>query len=294
VYIIQQAGIALDKTDNTQLYKALQRIGRIKLTGNLNMYLSPTGSDSNNGLTSGTPMKTAQAAVNAIYNNYDLQCNHSVVINYAPGTYDQKVTVVYPPPGAGPGSAITFLGNISNPASVVIAPSTAGTAFYTYLGANIYVQGMTIGVPNGTSSLGGVSGNCISAACGGAVTFDHVIFGGTQRAHVEAGIGGFIVGSSYTINGASDYHLIAGMGEVALSQTTVTLVGTPNFRAAFAWSTSGGFIWVPQVTFAGTATGQRYIANTGGVIMTNTGSTTYLPGSIAGDATGGGLPGYYG
>src|SRR5690348_7805556 len=83
VNFIAAAGISLDKTNQTQLLAAFQKLGRIKLTGNLNMYVSPSGNDSTGtGLSSGSPMRTAQAAVNFAYQNYDFN-GYTLVVNYA-------------------------------------------------------------------------------------------------------------------------------------------------------------------------------------------------------------------
>ncbi|WP_019535045.1 DUF1565 domain-containing protein [Paenibacillus ginsengihumi] len=57
-------------------------------TGVMNLYVSPNGNDVNNG-TSGAPLKTIQAAINRI----PPIVNHTVIINVAPGTYNEIVKV---------------------------------------------------------------------------------------------------------------------------------------------------------------------------------------------------------
>ncbi len=70
----------------------------------------------------------------------------------------------------------------------------------------------------------------------------------------------------------------------------MTLTGTPVFGTAFANTTDLGMVVAAQnATFSGAATGQRYAANTNSVINTGGGGPTFLPGSINGAVTNGGV-----
>jgi hypothetical protein len=62
---------------------------------------------------------------------------------------------------------------------------------------------------------------------------------------------------------------------------TLTLTGTPNFSVAFA-DVSGGELQCYGMTFSGSATGIRYSVGNYGIIITNGGGASYLPGSTAG------------
>lgn len=288
VNVIEEAGLTLDKTDSSQLLTAIQTLERIKVGGTLNMYVSTTGSDSNDGLTSGTPKLHAQNAVDTAFNNYDFQAGSGLQINYAAGTYDQKTIVYAPLPGYGAGSVV-FNGNTASPSTVVIAPSTAGACFTAQGAGRAYIQGMTLGNTHGTSSIGGIPGSCINAILDGVVTVTQVIFAATQRSHMECGSGGYIAGRTYTIAGGAQFHMAAGVGStIDVSLTTVTLTGTPAFSIAFAWAATG-YIYLVSDVWSGSATGQRYLASYGGVFATNGAGTSYLPGNIAGDST----TGYY-
>lgn len=76
-------------------------------------------------------------------------------------------------------------------------------------------------------------------------------------------------------------------GYIANVNSAVALTGNPNFSIAFADGESHGIVATYGVAYSGAATGQRFSANTGGIVHTNGGGPNYLPGSIAGvaDAT---------
>ena len=286
-------GVTVADSDNstnlaTTFY--VRRTSRIMLSGNLNMYVSPTGSDSNSGLSSGTPFQTLQHAVAVAQHRYDCQ-GFNVMVNLAAGTYTTGASVSYPI--TGPGN-IFFIGNNSNPASVIVNLAAPGNCFAASFGASIHVQGMTLGAPSGSNAIGAVGGDCLGASLGGAITFQNIIFGTTQRAHIETGIGGYIVASgNYTISGGAFAHWIAGAASgVSVSLVTVTLTGTPAFTY-FAWAEGGGYMYLPSITWSPSsdprATGTRYLAGHGGSIGTNGGGANYLPGNSPGDST----TGYY-
>lgn len=61
-----------------------------KTTANITYYISTTGNDSNDGLTSGTALKTIQAAINKL----PQIVNHSIIINISQGTYSEAVEII--------------------------------------------------------------------------------------------------------------------------------------------------------------------------------------------------------
>lgn len=278
-----------DSSTNLATTFYVRRTSRIMLGGNLNLYVSPTGSDSNNGLTNGAPFQTLQHAASVAYHAYDCQ-GFNITINMAAGTYTAGASCSYNLPGSG---ALYFIGNNSNPSSVVVNLSAAGNCFAASFGANVHVQGMQLGASLGNSGIGQVPGDCFSASLGGAITFRNIIFGQTQRAHMESGAGGYITADgNYTIAGGAGFHMIAGEGSVtAVALVTVTLTGLPAFTY-YAWA-EGGTVYAPSITWNPAsdprATGARYLAARGGIIGTNGGGTGYLPGNSPGDSS----TGYY-
>lgn len=283
VNTIEAAGLTLDKTDQTQLLTSLQTLGRIKLSNDLNMYVSPSGNDSNDGLTSGTPYQTLQRAVNVAYRNYDYGGGHNVIINMANGTYTAGASCSGPLPG-GRGAAMFFVGNTGSPSSCVINLAAAGTCVGASFGANLSVSGIKFSASIGSSSLGAVPGTGLGASLGGVISINgNCEFGGTQRAHIEVGhLGSVFVNHDYSITGNASEHWIAGnAGLIACAQRTITLTGTPAFSVAFAWA-ANGLIYAPGSTFTGSATGSRYLLQSGGIISTNGGGSSFLPGNSGG------------
>lgn len=62
----------------------------LKTTANVTYYVNPTtGNDYNNGMSSTSPLKTIQAAINRL----PQVINHMVTINIAPGTYNENIIV---------------------------------------------------------------------------------------------------------------------------------------------------------------------------------------------------------
>jgi len=95
--------------------------------------------------------------------------------------------------------------------------------------------------------------------------------------------------NNYTISGASPIHWYCEANGIIRAQAiTITISGTPAFSAAFAYVTGTGVVLCAANTFSGSATGTRYSADTNGVISTQGGGATYLPGNSAGATASGG------
>jgi len=258
---------------------------RTILSTPLTLYVSSTGNDSNNGLTSGTPFLTIQHAYDLIANNYDLAGN-VVTIQLANGTYTAGlITCKGVVGGNGPGSVV--IQGSSTPANVTISTTSTdcfgiGEAAYgagTNGVAQLTVCGLTM-----TTTTGG---NCVNVSGGGccvvvgAAGFP-VTFGASAAGHMVANHGAFIIqgGNAYNITGGATIHANAvSNGVIALHGATVTITNTPAFTY-FANTATNGSLFMDSMTFTGSATGTRYFAN-GGVIYALSGAT-YLPGNTAG------------
>jgi hypothetical protein len=73
-----------------------------------------------------------------------------------------------------------------------------------------------------------------------------------------------------------------------VTSKTITITGTPAFTGEFALARRVAAIQCNGNTFSGSATGVRYLADNNGVIFTNGGGATYLPGDSAGSTASGG------
>lgn len=257
-------------------------IAPLKISSNLTLFLSASGSDSNNCLTSGTPCLTLQHAWNLLVSSFNLN-GFSATLKLADGTYTSGLLVSTMPAGVVSANQIILNGDSTTPSNVVInTPSAICVAVQGP--ASLYVENLEM-TSSGTSLL--------LASNAGSVTFTNVIFGASGGAHINSQYGGSIVAAgNYSIVGSALSHWeAADGGNIAVNNTTVTLTGTPAFSAGFAAAGAVGVISAVSDTFSGSATGARYSISGNSVIYTSGASTSYLPGSSGGSANNGGV--YY-
>lgn len=250
-----------------------------------NYYIRTDGSDSNTGLanTAGGAFLTIQHAYNIICQTLDLG-GFTVTINIGTGSFlgcTQNTSwvgggfIIF----SGNGSANTTIDSDGVTSSIVNVATT--------LTGNLRVANMQINDTGGWNCLN-LGGVCI-VDCGADVKF-----GTSVAAHISTPAPGALFdnnnygGTAYTINGNATYHFFAlASGSRIRGGTSVTLTGTPAFAGAFAYATGLGQIRSTG-TFTGSATGQRYLADTNGVIDANGNGVNYFPGDVAGaTATGG-------
>ncbi len=223
-------------------------MSRTVLAAPLTLYVAPSGSDTTGDGSVGTPWATPQFAAQWLQRNIDLG-DETATIHLGSGTYTSGVQVLAP-----------FVGGF---------------------GAKFAVEGMKLTVAG--------SGDALYASAGGAIYVSGPMeFGAvpsTQNgSHMHVTVGGAIVGSAdYKISGGGSIHFFADRGGVIeYNSGTATLTGTPAFSGAFAFANDTGLIYNSQLNFSGSATGQRYYAQTGGVIQTIGRGVNFYPGSVAG------------
>lgn len=111
--------------------KSAADFAQAPLAKDLTLYVSTTGSDSNDGLSAGTAKRTIQAAIDAVPKNLD---GHVVWINIAPGVYPEQVIVWGYLAGA-----MRLLGNTESPDLTVVNQfSVHGCS------GRVRIEGMTI------------------------------------------------------------------------------------------------------------------------------------------------------
>lgn len=252
------------------------------LTANRTYYVRTDGSDSNAGLVNSAAggFLTIQKAFDAIC-GLDLN-GFTATIQLADGAYTAGLIPTKAPIGAG---SIIIRGNSSTPTNVTLTTtSTDCFRFNAAFPTPIIIRDMQLGT---VSSGYGVR---LLAACN--VSILNLVFGVCVGPHMsaEACAAQIVAISNYSITGGSNYHIQAVLGgQIILDGRTVTIIGTPPF-AAFALVAKVGYVSARSMTFSGVAAGQRYSVASGGIIDTNTGNTSYLPGTTSGGAT---APGYY-
>ena len=179
---------SLNGTQNGRLddLEALTDSGVIQyVTSDQNYYVnSTTGSDSNNGRTSGTATLTIQKAIDLAVANTALTGAANIDINLADGTYSLSATSVNLRNYTRLGTGVAILkGNTSTPANVVITASVHPLVSSAHNPWKI--QGVELRITGG-----GTGQYCIFASRG-VVHFDTMRFGAVPSGcgHIYSGEG---------------------------------------------------------------------------------------------------------
>lgn len=251
---------------------------REKLTADRTYYVRTDGSDSNTGLAdnAGGAKLTISAALTAAA---ALDCStYDLTVQVRDGTFTGAFSL---PLMIGSGT-FTLLGNTTTPANCIISKTGSDAIPATDCGSWT-VRGFKLQTTT--------SGHGIAANGRTTIRFNTIDFGTVAGAHHFYAVFGanVLITGNYSITGASAYaHMTAAFGGYIQNySTTVTLTGTPAF-SIFAYSAAKGAIDSGSVTFSGSATGQRYLAEKGGSIETNGGGINYFPGNSAGNCQIGG------
>jgi hypothetical protein len=287
--IIAADALVPSKTTNNQVITAILALiannTRRRLTGPLDLYVSPSGFDTNDGLTPGTAFATPQAAWNYIMSKLDVGAQ-TITVHLAHGTYGHANFLGTP---VGSQAGIIFLGDPTTPAAVVIAGNN-NNAVDMYGAMIVDFDGVTIEATGTNASGFNVQG-------GAQLQIQNMNFGPTTSTHIFADMGSIVqIAGPYSISGGAYNHLgVASTGIITigggLPNFNFTLTGTPNFTGAFAMALQNGTLGFqrPGYTWVGAATGQRYSATTNAVIRCDGYGQNYFPGSIAGTVSTGGV-----
>lgn len=247
---------------------------RQRLTGDITLYVSPSGNDANDGLTLGTTVRQIQRALELATNIYDT-AGKTVTISIADGTYSGIAADRM-------GSArVRMVGNGATPSNVVVAGGT-GAPLTMVRNSILSVYGMRF---TGNQAVQVSSSSSLTLE--GQIDFAN---GNSGNSQVYVTYGGTVVATGpYIISSGAVQHVTAGtLGSFISSGVGVTLFGTPAFSGQFVQA-NFGFIGMDGMTFTGSATGQRYSANNNGVIYVAGAGASYFPGSIAGSTANGGI-----
>ncbi|QND50805.1 hypothetical protein HB779_02055 [Phyllobacterium sp. 628] len=276
------AGQMLDLIYDGTSFRITNTSVRQRLTGPLNLYVATTGSDSNNGLTSGTAFLTTQRAWNYIQNNLDLN-GFVVTVNVATGAGYAGMIGSGFCTGQTSASSIVFLGNPTTPTNVTINATNA-CCFSAVNGAYFTVAGFQLGATGGGLN----QGIGLNAAQSSQIVSQNMSFGGCAVSHTFTSGGSYIfLQGPIAITSSSNSFIYSQFASgVNVTQATITLTGTPNFANAFVNVTAGGLAIGTGASISGAATGKRYSGTLNSIIVAG-GSAMFFPGSVAGtvDAT---------
>jgi hypothetical protein len=271
------SGIGANKNVGTDAAGNLQsNFVREVLGANRTYYVSTTGSDSNTGLSAGSPFLTIQKAINTIY-NLDLN-SFIATIQLADGTY--TAGMIFNKPIVG--GTVQVVGNTTTPNNVVISTSTANAIYVENYPYTLKFYGMQL------TTSGGAANNCLYAtSTPSTILLSKVNFGASTGTHIY-GFGNVTINNdtnvSYEISGGALRHVDMRNGaQFSFILGTITLVGTPAFTQFTNAINKSGVYWYLPV-FSGTATGQRYYVASQSAINTYGSGVTFLPGSTAGTA----------
>lgn len=253
-------------------------VAREVLTANRTYFVNPsTGSDSNDGLSSGAAFATIQKALDVIVETLDLG-GYDAVVQVADGTATNAVKLSAPQ--TGPGNIIVQ-GNAANPENVIVSVTSNHCFWADGAGVRLTVKDLEVRTTT--------SGNGLLAQNQSLIEYTNVRFGSCATAHMSSTSYAVIRATgNYSIVGAAPIHHTLTGGYIEVIGRTVTISGTPAFSNAYAFTQSLAHLRNSSCTFSGSATGKRYQANTNSVIQTFGGGATYFPGDSAGadDGTG--------
>lgn len=268
---------------------------RTQLTTNTTFFVSNSGSDANNGLTSGTAWATPQHAYDTICTTYDFR-GFSVLLQLAGGTYPGITSDNFPIGGSGAGS-FTIQGDTSGGPggtswqNVVITGSASGDSFHfgssTNGGPCILFNYLYCNQTTGHGILATAANTMFQVSNCGFATPGHFNLYSANGALIEC-----ITSSTNTcVQNCASFINVDNGGRFIWQSGTLIYLGAPTFSLAGCLN-DGGRINMGSMTFTngGTVTGTRFSVTNNGVISTGTsGSATYLPGTVSGTTSFGGV-----
>jgi hypothetical protein len=264
-------------------------------------YVSTTGSDhggTNTGLNPSDPCATINQALKSLYTFNVFGVN--ATINLAAGSYAESVFCNQPLTGAG-NNTPNPNGSIQ-PGQIMISGAGSTTTTLTGNAVNSAVicasNYATVGV-RALKLIGTGTGqqSTLFAQLDGTINiYDDVNFGAASVEHIHIeDIGEVEAWYSYTVSGNAARHVISasngGYIHNAYPSGVITFTGGITFSDCGFFADQNGTIqFNSNVTWSGTFTGKRYNVQRGGVISTYPStSLTWIPGTIAGTGTSGGV-----
>jgi hypothetical protein len=258
---------------------------RIVLSAPLTLFVdNVAGSDSNDGLTSGTAFATMAKAFSVATTNYDTRGNNITVQAAASQSW---TNISYSGYLAGGGALVLNL----NGGTVTSSTANIGAiTIYTGVGSTVTSTGFILQNATITCSGGGIG---LEITSGFVILGTGNTFGscpGGIHIEIDSQLSRLLAQAGYTISGGAANHevsIASGLIDFNTAAFTRTITGTPAFSSSFALAQGAGIIF-DFMTNSGSATGKRYIANTNGTIFTNFGGPNALPGNVAGAISTGG------
>jgi hypothetical protein len=247
---------------------------RLVLTSAFNLYVSTTGSDSNNGFSTGTALLTIQKAIDTLASRYDLG-GQAVTINVGAGSFA--------------GFNFKAMVGLASPASLLVTGAGATTIITSTLSCLGYGVTGTIAnlqVAAGASNVGISVNGRAHLVMNAGITFGSNVYHAAISQSSSLNIqGNFAIAASATFA----FYVSTNSMLMAEGFGTCTITGSPAWASGFVYAENGSAVRIPSNTFTGASTGPRYQANGNATIFVNAAGATYLPGSTPGTTSNGGL-----
>lgn len=265
------------------------------LTANRTYYVRTDGDDANDGLTNnaGGAFATIQKAVDVVA-AIDLSVYH-VTIQVGAGSYTINDCVLPEVVGAATvdwGSDAATMRNRVNIFGDIATPSNVSlTGHFVMDGGGYYIAGFTM-IPMGLGYNIYYQNKNVTNFIDQIRMVQNASYSHTAGFDVYAGVVYVACWGTLEIVGGSnsyDYILYSAGSAYITVYGYITFTSTPVINTAFLWTDLGGIIEFGISGFTGTFTGKRFKADGSSYISTYNSGLTYIPGTIAGTATNGGL-----
>lgn len=248
---------------------------RQNLTGNTIYWVSPNGSDSNNG-SQASPWQTLQHAFDFISSTIDF-AGYNINVSCSDGTYAPFVASGVLT-GARRIDSLTFTGNLAHPNQVVISNSS-GPAVLVSDNADIKLDGIQL-QGAGTSVANDLT------VTEGRVALGTVVFASCPWAHMQA-VGPrsriALVSQYYYNFGTATFHILAEQGAFVSIAATLQTLSTGLGFGTLAYADDGAQIDGASFNYVGQSlTGRRYFSLNGATINTSGRGPYVFPGSLDG------------
>ena len=259
---------------------------RWRLAAGVTVHVDPAaGSNANDGLAAGAggALATFAAARDLVCQNFDF-AGQTVTIKYPDGTHTVPITMGVAHDWVG-GGQLRIDGNSATPANCVLSVTNTHA---------IHIEGKKSGpvLLRGFKLTTTGAGSCVNLASNAWIRIESDFeFSSAAYGHTQLNGNSLLeLAGNYRISGGATIHWTVDQHSVVavMFAITVTLVGTPNFANQFIRTMENSFAYLPAITFVGSATGARYLADSNGVIRTNGAAASYFPGNSAGSVSTGG------
>jgi len=245
-----------------------------RLSATLDLYVNgSTGSNSNTGLSSGSPFLTIQKGIDTAA-GYDFN-GFIIRINIADGTYVENL--LYKGPLLQKGGGLRLLGNTSSPNNVIIS------GFHQVTGSSLNLRWDGVQFKaQGNTTVWQVNGAAHIISLGLTAPVNWGASGAAGYHMIVSGPNILTIFSNYSIVGNTKGHCYATNGAIFSCEFVTIDVTGRAWSDAFVISDIFSYCALDNNTFTGSATGKRYDSKRKSIIFTNGAGATYLPGNVAG------------